>query len=287
MICSLTNLRPTFDFRCPNFKSNDNTVKRFIASQQAEKDRLKETSNRWLGLGFGGVFSAFLYTIIKMSFSHIDGYLNVCIVLAAAFLLFAFCLYKFVQLRNECSEIDASIAKYIDENHKNNREDANKNSTSSKDDVITIDRIIRFLKDRGYNPKCERSNDNTTWIDIVHGSEHIYITYRGIVLDVECPFNLGNETDNVAFVHDFLFSANHVMRDKRFLQITLEPGECRFLVSGYVQTFEELCTYLPNYIDIINESIVLHRHCIQRLMQERMEDSKQENSQPTNNDIVS
>lgn len=74
------------------------------------------------------------------------------------------------------------------------------------------------------------------------------------------------------------------MAQNTFVKITGHEEGYHFLVSGYVKTHEELCDYLPNYLGIINDSIVTHRRYLHHYTAQANSDTTEQT--PTNNTTV-
>ena len=106
------------------------------------------------------------------------------------------------------------------------------------------------------------------WIRILYGDVYMYILYHEELLKVLCPFGKDGVAQDGQSVYNFLLAANAVMAQNRFVQVTVHEEGYHFHVSGYVKTHEELANYLPNYLCIINNSIVLHRQYLQHYMEQ-------------------
>ena len=192
-------------------------------------------------------------------------------------------VYKFVSYRDKCHALDVDIenakARLKDENKKT----VDKPSEYSKQEQVTTDSIIKCLKDIGYAPKCDKSDDGTYWISVVYGDITLFVAVYGNIVQVVAPFNWDDEMKNPSKIHNFLLAANATMTEKRFVQITGNVDGCRFTISGFVTTCAEAYDILPVYFRAINESIDMHRYLYNSYMQE---DKAQPQQQFTNKNTV-
>lgn len=149
---------------------------------------------------------------------------------------------------------------------------------------ITYIHIIHILRQLGYAPQGMGKEGGEGWIRILYGDVYMYILYHEELLTVLCPFGKDGVAQDGQSVYNFLLAANAVMAQNRFVQITGHEEGYHFLVSDYVKTHEELCNYLPNYLGIINNSIVMHRQYLQHYMEQ--DNAEVPNQTTTNNTTV-
>jgi hypothetical protein len=220
---------------------------------------------------------------------HAEKYAYVYLLFTAALAIIALGVYVYVNCHSKMHAIDRDIVQFEAMTKQGGEAQPSAVSADPKENLVTLDRIIGFLRDLGYNPKCDTVENGIKWIEIMYAGEYVYIAYDDALLQVICPFSLDKSSEDSTFVYNFLLAANAVMIQNRFVQITGKPGECRFYVSGYVTTMEELRQYLPNYMSIINESVIMHRHYFRNMMQEDAEAAEAATKAeytPQNNDVV-
>jgi hypothetical protein len=135
------------------------------------------------------------------------------------------------------------------------------------------------LKELGYAPKCERSEDGTHWIYIVYGDDKVLLTIVDDIVQIVFAYSWGGLMDNCANIQNFLLAANRIMQYKRFVQITGDEEGCRFTISGYVPSMIEFEFSVPLYLRAISEAVHLHREVFQSFVEQDVQ-----MLQPNNND---
>ena len=276
IICSLTGNKPTYDLTCPDFVANSNQADRYVMKKHMCKDEYESKGNAWLLVG--SCIGVGLFVIGAMFSINAEKYTYIYLLFLGALAIIALSVYVYVSCRSKMHAIDMDIAEFKAKTKQGGEAQPSAVSADPKENLVTLDRIIGFLHDLGYNPKCDTADNGTKWIRILYGENNMFIAYVDKMLQVYCPFSVDESTETSAFVYNFLLAANAVMINNRFVQITGDHGECRFVVSGYVRTMDELSEYLPNYLSIINESVTMHRHHFSNMMQEDAEAAKRESA---------
>ncbi|MBR5822297.1 MAG: hypothetical protein IKY51_05575 [Alistipes sp.] len=275
IICSLTGKKPNFGISCEDFVANNNEAGRYIMKKHMCKDEYESKGNAWLCSG--SCVSIALFVFGAMISINAEKYTYIYLLFLGALAIIALSVCVYVSCRSKMHAIDMDIAEFKAKNREG-AESQQGTGAKHKENIVTIDRIIRLLRDMGYNSSCESSESGIKWIRVLYGENNMFIAYVDKMLQVYCPFSVDESTETSAFVYNFLLAANAVMINKRFVQITGDHGECRFVVSGYVRTMDELSEYLPNYLSIINESVTMHRHYFRNIMQENAEAAKRESA---------
>lgn len=270
---SLTGKRPNFDISCEDFVANSNEAGRYIMKKHMCKDEYESKGNAWLSVG--SCIGMELFVIGAMFSINAEKYSYIYLLFFVTLAIIALSVYVYVSCRSKMRAIDMDIAEFEAKN-KDGAGHQQGTGVKHKENIVTVDRIIRFLRDLGYNPKCDTVEKGIKWIEIMYAGEYVYIAYDDALLQVICPFSLDKSSEDSTFVYNFLLAANAVMIQNRFVQITGNPGECRFYVSGYVKTMDELREYLPNYLGIINNSIESHRNNLRIIVKEDAEAAKRE-----------
>lgn len=285
--CLLTGNKPTYDLTCPDFVANSNQADRYVMKKHMCKDEYESKGNAWLtSCCCVGVA---LFVFGAMFAIHAEKYAYVYLLFTAALAIIALGVYVYVNCHSKMHAIDRDIVQFEAMTKQGGEAQPSAVSADPKENLVTLDRIIGFLRDLGYNPMCDTADNGIKWIRILYGETHMFMAYADRMLQVYCPFSLDESTETPEFIQYFLHAANAVMINKRFVQVTGNHGECRFMVSGYVTTMEELRQYLPNYMSIINESVIMHRHYFRNMMQEDAEAAEAATKAeytPQNNDVV-
>lgn len=279
IICSLTGEKPHYEHNCIDFSENNNWIGKYLAGKRAERDEYESAANVWLaGLGSLSVVTLILGSARSI---EMEKYMYIYLFVFATLAALALAVYMFIRYREKCYRIDIETTEQKIK-HSISKATANESSSSQvNQETVTTDRIIAFLKDIGYAPKCERADDGIYWIYIVYGDTPIYTSYSDNVLQVIAPYEWGDDMQDSAKIHNFLLAANVTMAEKRFVQITGNVSGCNFAISGIVNNCTEAFNILPIFFRAIEESVKRHRQIYDSYRQQ--DDAQRQQRFSTNN----
>ena len=275
--CTLTNCKPAFAVSCVDFCANDKQHSRYLATQQTRIDELNEEAEKYISVG--GTLSVLILVVAPLITHFAGSFMYIYIGAFLTIAILAYAIFKYVQAVKMRSVVEYELYKY-----KLVHADAIHEVQTPPSAPITYIHIMHILRQLGYTPYEMGKEGSEEWIRILYGDVYMYILYREGILKVLCPFGHDDVAQDGQSVFNFLLAANAVMAQNRFVQITGHEEGYHFLVSGYVKTHEELCDYLPNYLGIINDSIVTHRRYLHHYTAQSNSDTTEQT--PTNNTTV-
>lgn len=277
IICQLTGEKPHYEHRCHDFKANNSQRQRYTVTKTLEREELEGKGNAWLCcLGCAAIIALVFGSALSI---EMERYAYVYLAIFVSIALAALGIYIFVCYRNKSHAIDIDIAKCATTDDKPQSPENSHTEAKESDNRVTTDRAIRCLKELGYAPKCERSEDGTHWIYIVYGDDKVLLTIVDDIVQIVFAYSWGGLMDNCANIQNFLLAANRVMQYKRFVQITGDEEGCRFTISGYVPSMIEFEFSVPLYLRAISEAVHLHREVFQSFVEQDVQ-----MLQPNNND---
>lgn len=259
--CALTNCKPAFAVNCRDFCANDKQHTRYLVARQMKIEELNEEAGRYISVG--GTLSVLTLIVAPLITHFAESFMYIYIGAFLTIAILAYSIFKYVQTMKMRGKVEYELYKY-----KLVHADVIKEVQTPPSAPITYLHIMHMLRQLGYAP-CEMGKEGGEgWIRILYGDVYMYILYHEELLKVLCPFGKDGVAQDGQSVYNFLLAANAVMAQNRFVQITGHEDGYHFLVSGYVKTHEELSNYLPNYLGIINNSIMLHRQYLQHYMEQ-------------------
>jgi hypothetical protein len=144
------------------------------------KDEYESKGNMWLCVG--SCVSIALFVFGAMISINAEKYSYIYLLFFGTLAIIALSVYVYVSCRSKMYAIDMDIAEFKAKN-KDGAESQQGTGAKHKENIVTIDRIIRFLRDLGYNPKCDTVENGIKWIEIMYAGEYVYIAYvKGMLL---------------------------------------------------------------------------------------------------------